>query len=432
MNSLRYIATLILGVAVAAVIKRPAAQASSVEETILSPDSYVPSFSQKFHSEDHLRNSLKIPMESRLRDTLKNELMEEWARSDPKGFLQALTDRAWPRELGHDPARTAMEELAKISPESLLEYARTEGCDHAWFTYLAAMPPLTALNLLYEVNQDELPEGWLAKLVQRGMEIDPEFHRHLEQIRDPSLRQEALAATATSMLASRRITELGPLIEMLDPKGKHHEELIEFASRQMMVGDLRLTELDAIPEEFASEVLAVFLNHDSGSIDIVETLQSVDDMIATGWAQGREKDLCRFVDQNADVDVLRYAYNEKELADLREEFGKKFFTLSEKVPGELEEIKMHLTQKAIQFHPPQPAELYKQITDAKIRDSAMAYLATFDPSAVEAIDSPLIRDRTKRYLAWKEQLPGDSDPFAPEPEYDEALPWERQVTEPKQ
>lgn len=370
-------------------------------------------------------------MESRHRDELKRVLMEEWASHDPKGFLIAWKDRAWPDGMWNGPASLAMEKLARLSPELLLEFARTEGCDAAWLAYLAAAHPLSSLKLLNETKKGELPENVMEALVMRGMEIDPEFHRHLERINDPELRDEALIVVATSMFATRRLDELAPIIKTLNPTGKPEEKLVNIAAAQMMEGDLSLSELQVLPEEFLSKVIVAFLNHETPQyrgleLSIEETINWVDDLVQTGWAQGREKDILRFVEKYSSVGELRIHSKETDEATLRREYSAKWLHVVDKIPAELGEIKIPLIMTAIHFHQSSPAELQTKIADADIRDYALAYLATFDPSALEIIDSPMIRDRTTDYLEWKKQHPLSEDPFAPEPEYTKILPWIRQ------
>lgn len=201
-----------------------------------------------------------------------------------------------------------------------------------------------------------------------------------------------------------------------------------------MEGDLSLSELQVLPEEFLGKVIVAFLNHEtppyhSLELSIDETIHWVDDLIQTGWAQGREKDILRFVEKYSSVGELRIHSKETDEASLRREYSAKWLHVVEEIPAELGEIKIPLIMTAIHFHQSSPAELESKIADAGIRDYALAYLATFDPSAVEFIDSPVIRDRTTNYLAWKQQQPEQEDPFAPEPVYSETLPWIRQATD---
>ena len=261
MRYLPFIATFLLGLAISFVVTRPDAEPHDDAGRATEGRSRDSRIRQSPKPNLHWLQSAGVAMESRHRHTLRSELLRDWAKSDPIGFLAAWRERAWSDGGYYNPGETALDRYAAIDPAGLLDYARAEGCTSAWFAYLKGVSPHAALGLLDEIDPSEFPEKWWAELVRQGMAIDPDFHLHVADIANPELRNEAVTEVAASMLSTRRVGDLVAFIAGVEPLPELLDDLARMAGQQMIEGNLSVAELAIFPEEFRDPSILALLTH---------------------------------------------------------------------------------------------------------------------------------------------------------------------------
>lgn len=431
MNYLSYIVSFFLGLAITFVVTRSdekiETRAEVRRDTKVRDRGDAVVGARKFGQ--HLLVSGDVPMESRHRNELRDSLLREWANADPAGFLADWKNRAWPEDSWNGAGEVALKRYAEIYPAGLLEYARAEGCDAAWFSYLEVVSPHVAIQLLGERDASEFPVGWLNQLMAKGMEIDPDFHLLLERITDPAMRKDALSSVASSMLSTRRLTDLASFVTLLDSEPGLLDDLACKAGEQMIAGDLSVAELSILPEHLREKIVPGFLNYEapqnhSKEINPAEAADFIAKLMATGWVNQHGKDIVRFIDYFGTPSELSSYGAEDENKVERRELSMKWLTVAVEAPDELKEIRLPMVINALNFYEPTPDVIAKQISDPYLRDRAMAFLATSNPEALEHIRSVEIRSHTRDYIEWKSRNPPSEDPFAELPEYPGKPPWD--------
>lgn len=356
---------------------------------------------------------------------LRGEMIREWAAKRPLEVLNYLESRPWDPYVGGTPEW--LPQLARDQPDALLDYAIRTGCKSSLACLATEGDPHASFSRFLALGEARLPSETIHDLFEHAAGIDPEFHHELGRLESPELREAAAEAIADSLLETHRFDDLIELLTNL-PLGVAHETMVgaivegfaeTYAATEFLLdlpGESRELVIDGLLRQVEEAGIAGE-DSDKQFHELMTLLQT------NGLDQGREAIIAASIAEGS-FSVSSH-FLEEEAS--REKITDRWTAWARDLPDDTawQSAKLAAYQRATTASPTRWQELL-EIPEPAIRDLALASCvdivdADAFPEIANQIEDPSLRAAALDYLEWGK---GNWDPFGPESEYPEPLPWQ--------
>lgn len=373
-----------------------------------------------------LEAAMLHPMESHHRIQLVKQLRMDWAKDDPREFLKWQRDRTiskYDNIFVGDALAIAIQTLAKEDPAWLLAYARQCGDSRAIWALASHGDPVGMFTMCLDVGEAQWPDEWVARLFNRGAEIDPEFHLRIFDLQSPELRAEAARGFSDVMLATSRHASYAEWL------AEHADDLPMKALAEHFGAELATSELDpsailALPRDFQQTTVDWLLQTMAEHQDSFDSTQMRNRSVALemlydlGLLAGNEAVAATIVSGLSTVSGRTFhAHNESTDAAEWKTWAQQF-----PAEGPASVIREQALKNWIKTAPTAWREI-AATAPPETSEILHAQAASNLPGdegrlAAEQIVDPDLRAQVERYRAW--EAGSDGDPFYENPE---PAPW---------
>ena len=361
-------------------------------------------------------------MESRHRETLKEDLLNAWADDNPMGLLEFLLERPWTPYAGSQIK--AIHKLADEHPDRLLSYALRQGCEQSLLALATTGDPWLAMERLLALGEGNLPGHIISSLFEHAGSIDPEFHLKIDRL---GPHRDLAILTANEILyEGNQLDAFLSWLDSMPDQGVRKKMAVQIATLAFST-NARIEWITGLPEAPRKHAIdhlfgdAAWEHFFTSMPDTETRFQWVSEFHRRGWLDPRKHlagdRLDFFLPQDSMLETGPENSGVEALADAWRKWA-------QELPDEPDyrDAKLMVMESIISIEPDRWPELL-EIHNPQLRDSLLARMTDHLGSeqawaAIRQIGDPEIRQAAETYQSWLDET--GNDPFE---EFDGPQPW---------
>jgi len=222
-------------------------------------------------------------MESHHRKSIKQDILIEWVKHDPAGYLTHFNDKPLPQSTSfyNSPTEEAFNILAKTDPDFLLQYAKTHGCFSAISTLSTKGNPYTVLNLYLAQTENTISDDYFEAIFQSASEIDPEFYKNIIQLKNPEQQHAAFLGSSETLFRNGQFDAYFSTLQELQ-RPWPVDDLVENFSKNLITSKTDVQLIHSLPQELQAQAIQHTLESATGfNADYARSL--LDTYIQNNW-----------------------------------------------------------------------------------------------------------------------------------------------------